>query len=82
MNGTSASRRRSWRPKPWQRPWSSALKDGVEDVYPGDVAQEWLALAATSPKTLEARARALEKPRKPRPIKELAQWLLTLTDLH
>jgi NAD(P)-dependent dehydrogenase (short-subunit alcohol dehydrogenase family)/uncharacterized OB-fold protein len=30
-----------------------ALKDGVEDVYPGDVAQEWLARFRESPKTLE-----------------------------
>jgi NAD(P)-dependent dehydrogenase (short-subunit alcohol dehydrogenase family)/uncharacterized OB-fold protein len=30
-----------------------ALKDGVEDVYPGDVAQEWLARWQESPKTLE-----------------------------
>jgi len=31
----------------------NALKDGVEDVYPGDVAQEWLARWVESPKTLE-----------------------------
>ncbi len=31
----------------------NALKDGVEDVYPGDVAQEWLARWEESPKTLE-----------------------------
>ena len=30
-----------------------ALQDGVEDVYPGDVAQEWLARWQDSPKTLE-----------------------------
>jgi len=30
-----------------------ALKDGVEDVYPGDVAQEWLARWQDSPKVLE-----------------------------
>jgi NAD(P)-dependent dehydrogenase (short-subunit alcohol dehydrogenase family) len=30
-----------------------ALKDGIEDVYPGDVAQEWLARWQESPKTLE-----------------------------
>jgi NAD(P)-dependent dehydrogenase (short-subunit alcohol dehydrogenase family)/uncharacterized OB-fold protein len=30
-----------------------ALTDGVEDVYPGDVAQEWLARWDESPKTLE-----------------------------
>jgi NAD(P)-dependent dehydrogenase (short-subunit alcohol dehydrogenase family)/uncharacterized OB-fold protein len=30
-----------------------ALKDGVEDVYPGDVAEEWLARFLESPKTLE-----------------------------
>jgi NAD(P)-dependent dehydrogenase (short-subunit alcohol dehydrogenase family)/uncharacterized OB-fold protein len=30
-----------------------ALKEGIEDVYPGDVAQEWLARWRESPKTLE-----------------------------
>jgi NAD(P)-dependent dehydrogenase (short-subunit alcohol dehydrogenase family)/uncharacterized OB-fold protein len=30
-----------------------ALTDGVEDVYPGDVAQEWLARLRESPKVLE-----------------------------
>jgi NAD(P)-dependent dehydrogenase (short-subunit alcohol dehydrogenase family)/uncharacterized OB-fold protein len=30
-----------------------ALKDGVEDVYPGDVAQEWLARWEENPKVLE-----------------------------
>lgn len=30
-----------------------ALKDGVEDVYPGDVAQEWLARWQENPKVLE-----------------------------
>jgi len=31
----------------------NALQDGVEDVYPGDVAQEWLARWEDSPKILE-----------------------------
>jgi hypothetical protein len=31
----------------------SALIDGVEDVYPGDVAQDWLARWLDSPKVLE-----------------------------
>jgi hypothetical protein len=31
----------------------AALKDGVEDVYPGDVAQEWLVRWRESPKVLE-----------------------------
>lgn len=31
----------------------AALRDGVEDVYPGDVAQEWLARFKESPKILE-----------------------------
>ena len=31
----------------------SALQDGVEDVYPGDIAQEWLARWRESPKVLE-----------------------------
>lgn len=30
-----------------------ALRDGVEDVYPGDVAQEWLARWQDNPKVLE-----------------------------
>lgn len=30
-----------------------ALKDGIEDVYPGEVAQEWLARWRDSPKALE-----------------------------
>jgi NAD(P)-dependent dehydrogenase (short-subunit alcohol dehydrogenase family) len=30
-----------------------ALKDGVEDVYPGDVASEWLARSRDNPKALE-----------------------------
>jgi NAD(P)-dependent dehydrogenase (short-subunit alcohol dehydrogenase family)/uncharacterized OB-fold protein len=30
-----------------------ALADGIEDVYPGDVAEEWLARWQDSPKTLE-----------------------------
>jgi NAD(P)-dependent dehydrogenase (short-subunit alcohol dehydrogenase family)/uncharacterized OB-fold protein len=31
----------------------AALRDGVEDVYPGDVAQEWLTRFRDSPKVLE-----------------------------
>jgi NAD(P)-dependent dehydrogenase (short-subunit alcohol dehydrogenase family)/uncharacterized OB-fold protein len=31
----------------------TALQDGVEDVYPGDIAQEWLARWRESPKVLE-----------------------------
>ena len=30
-----------------------ALQDGIEDVYPGDVAQEWLARWRDNPKALE-----------------------------
>ena len=30
-----------------------ALQEGVEDVYPGDVAQEWLARWRDNPKALE-----------------------------
>jgi NAD(P)-dependent dehydrogenase (short-subunit alcohol dehydrogenase family)/uncharacterized OB-fold protein len=30
-----------------------ALKDGVEDIYPGDLAQEWLRLWEENPKVLE-----------------------------
>jgi len=49
-SGTSSCpRRRSHRsasPMPWSRP----LREGVEDVYPGDVAQEWLARWRDNPK--------------------------------
>jgi NAD(P)-dependent dehydrogenase (short-subunit alcohol dehydrogenase family) len=31
----------------------NALRDGVEDIYPGDVAQEWLARWQENPKVLE-----------------------------
>jgi NAD(P)-dependent dehydrogenase (short-subunit alcohol dehydrogenase family)/uncharacterized OB-fold protein len=31
----------------------SALRDGIEDLYPGDVAQEWLARWRDNPKALE-----------------------------
>jgi hypothetical protein len=31
----------------------AALQNGVEDVYPGDVAQEWLERWRESPKVLE-----------------------------
>ena len=31
----------------------AALRDGVEDIYPGDVAQEWLARWRENPKVLE-----------------------------
>ena len=30
-----------------------ALRDGIEDAYPGDVAQEWLARWRDNPKALE-----------------------------
>ena len=30
-----------------------ALQDGVEDVYPGDVASEWLIRSRDNPKALE-----------------------------
>ena len=30
-----------------------ALKEGIEDVYPGDVAQEWLERWRENPKVLE-----------------------------
>ena len=32
---------------------AGALRDGIEDVYPGDVAQEWLARWRDNPKALE-----------------------------
>ena len=31
----------------------AALRDGIEDIYPGDVAQEWLTRLRESPKSLE-----------------------------
>jgi NAD(P)-dependent dehydrogenase (short-subunit alcohol dehydrogenase family)/uncharacterized OB-fold protein len=36
-----------------------ALKDGVEDIYPGDVAQEWLARWQENPKILERELSAM-----------------------
>src|SRR5665213_4276945 len=33
--------------------WEDILRDGAEDVFPGDVAQEWLARWEESPKSLE-----------------------------
>jgi hypothetical protein len=30
-----------------------ALREGVEDVYPGDIAQDWLARWRDNPKVLE-----------------------------
>ena len=33
-----------------------ALKSGVEDVYPGDIAQDWLARWRENPKALEVEA--------------------------
>jgi short-subunit dehydrogenase len=38
-----------------------ALKGSVEDVYPGDVAQDWLARYLESPKTLERELTAKEQ---------------------
>ncbi len=37
----------------------AALRQGVEDVYPGDVAQDWLARLRDNPKALEREAAAL-----------------------
>jgi NAD(P)-dependent dehydrogenase (short-subunit alcohol dehydrogenase family) len=36
-----------------------ALRDGIEDVYPGDVAQDWLARLRDNPKALEQEAAQL-----------------------
>jgi NAD(P)-dependent dehydrogenase (short-subunit alcohol dehydrogenase family)/uncharacterized OB-fold protein len=36
----------------------TALRDGIEDVYPGDVAQDWLARWRDNPKALEREAAA------------------------
>jgi NAD(P)-dependent dehydrogenase (short-subunit alcohol dehydrogenase family)/uncharacterized OB-fold protein len=40
-------------PAPLARAVVGALRDGIEDVYPGDVAQEWLARWRDNPKALE-----------------------------
>jgi NAD(P)-dependent dehydrogenase (short-subunit alcohol dehydrogenase family)/uncharacterized OB-fold protein len=40
-------------PEALARALVAALKDGVEDAYPGDIAQEWLARWLEHPKTLE-----------------------------
>jgi len=37
----------------------TALRDGVEDVYPGEVAQDWLARWRDNPKALEREAAAI-----------------------
>jgi NAD(P)-dependent dehydrogenase (short-subunit alcohol dehydrogenase family)/uncharacterized OB-fold protein len=37
----------------------TALRDGIEDVYPGDVAQDWLARWRDNPKALEREAAAI-----------------------
>jgi NAD(P)-dependent dehydrogenase (short-subunit alcohol dehydrogenase family)/uncharacterized OB-fold protein len=37
----------------------AALRDGVEDAYPGDVAQDWLARWRDNPKALEREAAAI-----------------------
>ena len=53
MNGTSWCRRRSSRPQRWRRRIVKALRDGVEDLYPGDVAQDLLTRWRESAKVLE-----------------------------
>ncbi len=40
-------------PETLARALVGALRDGIEDVYPGDVAQEWLARWRDNPKALE-----------------------------
>ena len=40
-------------PETLSRAIVGALRDGIEDVYPGDVAQEWLARWRDNPKALE-----------------------------
>ena len=52
-------RRRSSRRPRWRSAVVKALRDGVEDVYPGDVAQEWLARWRDNPKALERELAAL-----------------------
>ena len=53
MSGIRRCRRPKLSPDALARAIVKALQDGVEDVYPGDVAQEWLARWHESPKTLE-----------------------------
>ncbi len=40
-------------PEALARAMVAALREGIEDIYPGDVAQEWLARLRESPKVLE-----------------------------
>ena len=42
-----------WKADALARAMVQALRDGVEDVYPGDIAQEWLARWRDNPKVLE-----------------------------
>ena len=41
------------KPDALARSITKALQEGVEDIYPGDVAQEWLARWRDNPKILE-----------------------------
>ncbi len=43
----------------------NALRDGVEDVYPGDVAQEWPSAGATTPRCWNANCAAARKTARP-----------------
>ena len=51
-------------PDAWAESIVGALEDGVEDIYPGEVAQEWFARWLENPKMLE---RDLGRSRPPRP---------------
>ena len=53
MSGTRCCRPRSSAPEALAKALVKALKDGVEDIYPGDVAQEWFARWRENPKILE-----------------------------
>ena len=53
MNGTHLVRRRSSRRKRSPHPSSTRCERGIEDVYPGDVAKDWLARFHEIPKALE-----------------------------
>ena len=55
-SGTRTCRRPKVAPAALASAIVKALKEGIEDVYPGDVAQEWLERWRENPKVLERRA--------------------------
>ena len=63
-SGTRTCRRRRSRPAALASAIVKALKEGIEDVYPGDVAQEWLERWRENPKVLERELAAAARRRR------------------